>query len=142
MTVRDEIGRRSRAVRDAALALVVVAALALAGCGRDQSPTEPAPTPAARAQALIVSGNRSYTAGDYRLAVKRYAAAAMVDKEDPAAYFGLGMALSKLGRDEEARQAYARSRELAQKRHSASTPMPAPAGAPVPPGHPPTGSGK
>ena len=29
---------------------------------------------------------------------------------DPAAHFGLGMTLAKLGRDEEARQAYARAR--------------------------------
>ena len=49
------------------------------------------------------------------MAARRYAAAAVVRKDDPAAYFGMGMALSKLGRDEEARTAYARARELALK---------------------------
>jgi len=37
-----------------------------------------------------------------------------VNPQDPAAFYGLGMALSKLGRDDEARVAYARSRELAR----------------------------
>jgi Flp pilus assembly protein TadD len=68
----------------------------------------------ARAEALITSGNDAYREGDYRLAVRRYAAAAVVRKDDPAAYYGLGMALSKLGRDEEARQAYARARALSR----------------------------
>ena len=43
-----------------------------------------------------------------------FAAAAVVNPEDPAAFYGLGMALSKLGRDDEARVAYARSRELSR----------------------------
>jgi Flp pilus assembly protein TadD len=68
----------------------------------------------ARAQVLIDSGNEAYRAGDYRLAAKRYAAAAVVKKDDPAAYFGMGMALSKLGRHDEAHAAYERSHELAQ----------------------------
>ena len=38
----------------------------------------------------------------------------MIKKDDPAAYYGLGMALSKLGRDEDARAAYARARGLAR----------------------------
>jgi Flp pilus assembly protein TadD len=37
-----------------------------------------------------------------------------VRKDDPVAYFGLGMALKRLGRDEDARAAYAKSRELTQ----------------------------
>jgi len=73
----------------------------------------------ARAQALIESGNEAYREGDYRLSVRRYAAAAVVRKDDPAAYYGLGMALAKLGRDEEARQAYARARELARDQEEA-----------------------
>ena len=68
-----------------------------------------------RAQRLVESGNEAYKLGDYRLAARRYAAAAVVKKDDPAAYFGMGMALSKLGRDEEARAAYARSRELSRR---------------------------
>jgi Flp pilus assembly protein TadD len=48
-------------------------------------------------------------------AAKRYAAAAVMAKDDPVAYFGMGMALQKLGRDEQARAAYARARELAKK---------------------------
>ncbi len=63
---------------------------------------------------MIDAGNEAYRTGDYRLAARRYAAAAVVKKDDPAAYFGMGMALSKLGRDEEARTAYQRSRELAR----------------------------
>ena len=42
----------------------------------------------------------------------RITAAAEVKSDDPAAYYGLGMALAKLGRDEEARKAYARARML------------------------------
>ena len=38
----------------------------------------------------------------------------MVSPDDPAAFYGLGMALAKLGRDDEARAAYARSRELSR----------------------------
>jgi Flp pilus assembly protein TadD len=94
----------------AALALT----FALAGC----SPRAPAATPAdpaARAQALIESGNAAFEAGNFDLAAKRYAAAAVGKPDDPAAYFGLGMALSKLGRDEDARVAYAKARELARR---------------------------
>ena len=70
---------------------------------------------AARAQMLLNAGNQAYHAGDYSLAARRYAAAAVVRKNDAVAYFGLGMALKKLGRDEDARAAYARSRELTQQ---------------------------
>ena len=62
---------------------------------------------------MIDSGNAAYRQGDYRLAVRRYAAAAVERKDDPAAYYGMGMALAKLGRDEEARAAYQRARDLA-----------------------------
>ena len=76
-------------------------------CGRDRGADRARPRQrAARAQALIEAGNQAYRTGDYRLAARRYAAAAVLDKDDPAAYFGMGMALQKLGRDEEARAAY------------------------------------
>ena len=60
------------------------------------------------------SGNSSFRAGDYTAAAKRFASAVVVSPEDPAAFYGLGMALAKLGRDDEARAAYARSRELSR----------------------------
>jgi len=63
-----------------------------------------------------VAGNQAYRSGKYQLAAKRYAAAAVAKKDDPAAYFGMGMALARLGRIEEARAAYTRSRELARLR--------------------------
>ena len=101
-------------VRRARLAAMLLAALAVGACARSQAP-EPAPvTPAVRAQALIDSGNASFRAGDYTAAAKRFASAVVVSPEDPAAFYGLGMALSKLGRDDEARAAYARSRELSR----------------------------
>lgn len=93
-------------------ALVILVSLAGA-CGRRTTP--PAPTDdAGRAQVMIESGNQAFSAGNFGLAARRYAAAAVIRKDDPAAYYGLGMALSKLGRDEEARAAYARARELAR----------------------------
>ena len=61
---------------------------------------------------LIDSGNASYRAGNFAGAAKRYASAAVVKPDDAAAFYGLGMALAKLGRDEEARVAYAKSRAL------------------------------
>lgn len=92
---------------------LLAALLAAAGCGgAREAPPPAAPAPAARAAALVEAGNASYQAGDYTLAAKRYAAAAVVHPDDPAAFFGLGMALARLGRDEEARAAYARAREL------------------------------
>jgi Flp pilus assembly protein TadD len=72
----------------------------------------------ARSQALIENGNQAFHTGDFALAARRYASAAVVDPDDPAAYYGLGMALSKLGRDEEARVAYARSRDLVRQGHT------------------------
>ena len=97
-----------------ALWLLVPAVLLAAGCAR----REPGPGPAARqtrSQTLIEAGNALYRAHDYVGAAKRYGAAVVVKSDDPAAHFGLGMALTKLGRDEEARRAYARARELAQQ---------------------------
>jgi Tfp pilus assembly protein PilF len=91
-------------------------AIALAaGCSPGPDAEQAALPPRERAQQLVESGNEAYRVGDYRLAARRYASAAVVDRDDPAAYFGLGMALSKLGRDEEARDAYRRSRELARR---------------------------
>jgi Flp pilus assembly protein TadD len=93
---------------------LVLAALGLtlaAGCTSRPAP----PDPAVRAQALIEAGNQAYRAGDYGLAARRYAAAAVVKNDDPAAFYGMGMALSKLGRDEDARVAYARARALSHK---------------------------
>ena len=94
---------------------VLVALASAPGCARrDAAPAAGAPhdRPAMRSQALIDSGNAAFRAKDYDGAARRYASAAAVDSADPAAYYGLGMALARLGRDEEARQAYARSREL------------------------------
>ena len=104
------------------LALLVVAAGG-SSCGRRASREQLEAARQARAQKLIESGNEAYRMGDYRLAARRYAAAAVVKQNDPAAYFGMGMALSKLGRDDEARAAYQRSRDLAQK-NSAAAPAP------------------
>jgi Flp pilus assembly protein TadD len=95
---------------------VAVAVTTILGCER--KPAAPAADAAARSQALIEAGNESYREGEYAVAARRYAAAAVVKKDDPAAYYGLGMALSKLGRDEEARKAYARARELAHQQRS------------------------
>lgn len=90
----------------------------LTGCSAPKPPaatTTAAPdTSHARAQALIDAGNAAFTAGDYAAAAKRFATAVVVSPEDPAAYYGLGMALSKLGRDDEARVAYAKARELSR----------------------------
>ncbi len=103
--------------RKAALGLLaagLLAGLLATGCARDTAAREEARLQA-RSQALIDAGNAFYRAGDYGSAAKRYAAAAVVKKDDPAAYFGLGMALTKLGRDDEARAAYSRARDLAQE---------------------------
>lgn len=96
-------------------AALVLLALVLGACS-GPPPAEPDTVESVRlrVQALIDSGSASYRAGDFTAAAKRYAAAAVVNPEDPAAFYGLGMALSKLGRDDEARVAYARSRELSR----------------------------
>jgi Flp pilus assembly protein TadD len=98
--------------------LALLSLVLLAGCAR-RDPVADATALQARSQALIDDGNRCYRAGDPTTAAKRYAAAAVVKPDDPAAHFGLGMALTKLGRDEEARKAYARARELAQQARGA-----------------------
>ncbi|TMQ72457.1 MAG: hypothetical protein E6K81_07350 [Candidatus Eisenbacteria bacterium] len=105
-----------------ALATIGLAVVLCGGCGRHSTPNPtPNPTPnsaadpQARAQLLIESGNQAFVAGDFGLAARRYAAAAVIKKDDPAAYYGLGMALSKLGRDEDARAAYARARALSRR---------------------------
>lgn len=101
-------GRAAR--RGIALALALVAV----GCGTSKQATAPVDA-AERAQLLIESGNQAYSGGNYGLAARRYAAAAVIREDDPAAYYGLGMALSKLGRDEDARAAYAKARELSRR---------------------------
>lgn len=95
------------------LAVALAAALA-AACSPAQAPATAAREPVNRAQALIDSGNAAYRAGEYTVAAKRFASAVVVSPDDPAAFYGLGMALSKLGRDDEARAAYSRSRELSR----------------------------
>lgn len=91
--------------------LVLLFALAAPSCApRARTPD----TKAERSQALIDAGNAAFKQGDFDGAAKRYASAAVVDPGDPAAFYGLGMALAKLGRDDEARRAYAKARELAR----------------------------
>jgi tetratricopeptide (TPR) repeat protein len=94
---------------------VALGVAVLASCGGPRVAEQPAAEASKlRAQALVDSGNSAYRAADYSGAAKRYAAAAVVNPDDPAAFYGLGMALSKLGRDDEARVAYAHSRELSR----------------------------
>jgi Flp pilus assembly protein TadD len=106
--------------------LLVPVACAAAGCARREAKPDAATLQTlaqakeqaraqARSQELIEAGNALFRARDYVNAAKRYAAAAVVKDDDPAAYYGLGMALARLGRDEEARDAYARAREVAQQ---------------------------
>jgi Flp pilus assembly protein TadD len=104
----------SRAGAAALVSALAWASLGAMGCASD-TPRTPEQRQA-RAQTLIDSGNQAYRTGDYRLAMRRYAAATVMQRDDPAAYYGMGMALSKLGRDEEARRAYARARELTQQK--------------------------
>jgi len=109
-------GRHGRA-GGVARAFALVLLLGVAGCGdrakqtADQQAKE-ASDLRARSQALIENGNQAYRAGDFSLAARRYAAAAVLDENDPAAFYGLGMALSKLGKDEDARSMYSRARQL------------------------------
>jgi Flp pilus assembly protein TadD len=106
-----------RRVRPAAAALLA-AALVAAGCTSSSAPPQDAAT---RSQALIESGNQAFRAQDFRGAARRYAAATEVREDDPAAWYGLGMALAKLGRDEEAREAYTRAKSLARMQDSTAT---------------------
>ncbi|HKQ56725.1 MAG TPA: tetratricopeptide repeat protein [Candidatus Eisenbacteria bacterium] len=103
-----------RALLPAGLLLALALSACAIGCSTKAESTVPTDREG-RAQLLIESGNRAYSNGNYGLAARRYAAAAVVREDDPAAYYGLGMALSKLGRDEEARSAYARARELSRR---------------------------
>jgi Flp pilus assembly protein TadD len=106
------IRTRTRPGRRSGAALAMAASMLWLSACAPQAPA--AKDPQQRAQQLIDSGNQAYRAGNYGLAARRYAAAAVTKRDDPAAYYGMGMALSKLGRDEEARKAYAKARELAQ----------------------------
>lgn len=95
-------------------------ALSLAGCDRAAPAKGEAGAGAAagsgsgrgRSQAFIEAGNEAYRAADYELALKRYAAAAIADPRDPAAYFGMGMTFTRLKREDEARAAFARAQQL------------------------------
>jgi Flp pilus assembly protein TadD len=89
--------------------------VAASGCGAKSGPVAEEEAPATRAQALIEAGNLAYRAGDYELAARRFGAAAVIKTDDAAACYGLGMALTRLGRDEDARVAYGRSRRLMQE---------------------------
>jgi tetratricopeptide (TPR) repeat protein len=104
----------ARAARRLIVLALVPALVIVSGCGGGARPAAPVDN-AERAQLLIESGNQAYSAGNYPLAARRYAAAAVIREDDPAAYYGLGMALAKLGRDEDARAAYARARELSRR---------------------------
>lgn len=105
--------------RRLAAALLLGTLATLPGCDGRGAAGVPAGSPTVRAQALLDSGNGAFRSGDYGLAARRYAAAAVLRPDDPAAYYGMGMALSRLGRDEDARSAYARARQLAQARRPA-----------------------
>ena len=100
--------------RTAFLALFL-AALVLAGCSKSAPAPHVADGGPLRSQALIDSGNAAFRAKDYDAAARRYASAVALQPGDPAAHYGLGMALSHLGRDDEAREAYGRARELAAR---------------------------
>ena len=104
-----------RRVRAAHAIRMLVVALAVTSCAPRSYAPSPAAAPA-RSTALIEAGNQAYRTGAYQLAARRYAAAAVHRPDDPAAYYGLGMSLAKLGRDEDARAAYAHARELAHQR--------------------------
>lgn len=106
------------------LPLVLAAAL-LAGCSRPEPRRTASAQPFARSQALIDSGNVAFGAGDFENAARRYASATVARPDDPAAWFGLGMALSKLGRDDDARVAYAKARELSSSAQAGSVRLPA-----------------
>jgi Flp pilus assembly protein TadD len=108
-------GTRAARLAGALLALGLAAGCSRPATDRAASAGAPPVDPVARAQLLVNAGNQAFHAGDYRLAARRYAAAAVERKDDPVAYFGLGMALTKLGRDEDARAAYAKARELTQR---------------------------
>ena len=105
-------GRRAIAV------LVVLLVAGAVGCGRRTTPAEEAAARAwrdsVRAQALIDSGNVAFADSDWAEAARRYSSAVVTRPDDPAAFYGLGMALQRLGRDEEARVAFAKARDLSR----------------------------
>jgi len=104
-------------------ALLLATMVVALGCGSKGPEGNSGQPPQQRAQELIDSGNQAFRSGNFGLAARRYAAAAVVKPDDPAAYYGMGMALTKLGKDEEARRAYAKARELAQRTNTpAATP--------------------
>lgn len=107
---------RSWFIRASLASIVVLSTGTLASCsGKPKPPVVSAATAdSLRAQALIESGNAALREGQFADAAKRYASAAVVRPEDPAAFYGLGMALSRLGRDDEARVAYGKARELSR----------------------------
>lgn len=116
--------------RHGALAALALVLLVSAGCAKKSgSDTSAAPPPASspvstgreRSQAFITAGNDAYRAGDFELALKRYAAAAVADPRDPAAYFGMGMTFTRLKREDEARAAYARAQQLAREEEATTT---------------------
>ena len=102
--------------------LPILALLLVAGCSRPSPGSAAVPEAQLRSQALIDSGNASFRRGEFDAAAKRYASAAVVKPDDPAAFYGLGMALSKLGRDDDARVAYGKARMLAGRRPDAAGP--------------------
>lgn len=108
------------------LLALVIAATMLAGCSapKPAAVADPAAAAKARAQALLDSGSAAFRAGDFSIAAKRYASAVVVSPDDPAAYYGLGMALAKLGRDDDARVAYAKARELSRGEAADTDDMP------------------
>lgn len=89
---------------------VLLLSLGLSACS--PAAKTPPPDPQMRSQALIDSGNVAFKAKDFEGAARRYASAVAIRPDDPAAHYGLGMALSRLGRDDEAREEYARARAL------------------------------
>lgn len=102
--------------------MLVTAALSCTPKTREQRAADHAAEQAAgdasareRSEAFIQAGNDAYRAADYELALKRYAAAAVADPRDPAAYFGMGMTFTRLKREDEARAAYRRAQALADE---------------------------
>jgi Flp pilus assembly protein TadD len=96
-------------------ALALLALVVLGGCTKSTPVPHAAAREPLRSQALIDSGNAAFRARAYDDAARRYASAVAIQPDDPAAYYGLGMALSRLGRDDEARVAYAKARDLAAR---------------------------
>ena len=107
-----------RPARRALLVCALAGLSALTACAPRSTPereaAERAVRDSLRAQALIDSGNVAFAREDWAEAARRYSSAVVTRPEDPAAFYGLGMALQRLGRDEEARVAFAKARELSR----------------------------